>query len=466
MLQDALLATGLRRADQLLPIHSDLVCGGDLEADGIWRALPARRRLEAKRVAARVEAQRANSRQEGTGQAIVAFEHRAGQPRVIGGTYHGIGQLIGVEDGAAASRTADHLPAVRLQAVHIDIGEGLRVAERKTGGLPGIQAQCRAGLTAAYVLENRFIHGHVPGAMRRRRDEKSPGIRHAQIIMATEGMPIRMSLADELRQIIARCQASSVGLAARHLGSGTEILIEADQPFHPASTTKICIMMEAYRQARAGEISLEETVPIRNEFHSIADGSLYSLQVEDDSETELYERIEQQFSRRELIRRMITVSSNLASNLLLDELDPRRVTEFMHELGAADLNVLRGFEDKLAYRRGMNSAATARGFMQILTRLARKEVVSSKDSEEMIEILFQQEFNEMIPAGLPAGVKVAHKTGWTADFHHDVGIIYPPMGEPIVLCILTKGYEENEETQANAFVASLAKTVYDRLSNL
>lgn len=225
-------------------------------------------------------------------------------------------------------------------------------------------------------------------------------------------------------------------------------------------------MMEAYRRARVGEISLDENVAIRNEFRSTADGSIYSLNVEDDSETELYERIGEQLSRRELVRRMIMMSSNLASNVLLDELDPRRVTAFMHELGASDLSVLRGFEDKLAYRRGLNSLATARGFMQILTRLARKQVVSPEDSEEMIGILCQQQFNEMIPAGLPAGVRVAHKTGWTADFQHDVGIIYPPTGLPIVLCILTKGYQEHKEEEAHSFVASLAKAVYCRMSNI
>ncbi len=271
-------------------------------------------------------------------------------------------------------------------------------------------------------------------------------------------------ITDELRQIIAQSRASSVGLAARHLSSGEEVLLDPDERFHPASTTKVCIMMEAYRQAKAGQISLDETITIRNEFRSIVDGSIYSLQVEDDSETELYERIGQPFSRRELIRRMITVSSNLASNLLLEDLGPRRVTAFMHELGASDLTVLRGFEDKLAYRQGMNSIATARGFMQILTKLARKEVVSPGDSDEMIETLCQQQFNEMIPARLPAGVNVAHKTGWTADFHHDVGIIYPPTGQPIVLCILTKGYEENEEAEAHSFVASRAKAVYEKLS--
>ena len=165
--------------------------------------------------------------------------------------------------------------------------------------------------------------------------------------------------------------------------------------------------------------------------------------------------------RRELVRRMITVSSNLATNLLIEQATPAQITRFMKELGAAELNVLRGVEDKQAYRLGLNNSATARSLMKVLVRLARYEVVSRADSEEMIRILSKQEFNEMIPAQLPAGVRVAHKTGWIADHHHDAGIVYPPHAGPFVLTILTRGYPESDEAAAHAFVASLARVIYD-----
>ncbi len=276
---------------------------------------------------------------------------------------------------------------------------------------------------------------------------------------------VNQTLIGQLQGIIGRSRATDVGIAARFLSGRDEILLHADQPFHPASTVKICIMMEAYRQARAREISLDDALVIHNEFRSLADGSPYSLDIADDSEKELYSSIGQRFTKRELIRRMITVSSNLASNLLLDELQPERVTAFMRELGTQELKVLRGFEDKLAYRRGMNNVATAGSFLQVLTKLAKREVVSPQDSDEMIEILSRQQFNEMIPAGLPAGLRIAHKTGWAADYYHDVGIIYPPAAEPLVMCILTRGYGEKEETDAQAFAAQLARAVYEGMAN-
>ncbi len=271
----------------------------------------------------------------------------------------------------------------------------------------------------------------------------------------------KTAILEKLGRMIAGSKAVEVGIAARRLTSHDEILIDPDLPFHPASTMKVCVMMESFRRARSGELPLEGTITVQNEFHSIVDGSPFSLDPADDSERALYDCIGQSFTRRELIRRMIVVSSNLATNLLMEELQPEPITAFMRELGTQDLSVIRGLEDKQAFRRGINNSVTARSYMQILIKLAMREVVSPQDSDEMLQILRQQEFNEMIPAELPAGTQVAHKTGWTGDYFHDVGIVYPAQGEPFVLCILTRGYAENDETAAHAFVASLAKAIYE-----
>ncbi len=267
-----------------------------------------------------------------------------------------------------------------------------------------------------------------------------------------------------LKALIQQSRASSVGLAARLVSGRDEILINADESFHPASTIKICVMMEAFRQAHAGQFALDEPIVVRNGFHSLLDGSPYSLDPADDTDRGLYHITGQSVPGRELIQRMIAVSSNLATNLLLEQVGADKVTRFMADLGAPGLIVRRGVEDKQAYRAGLNNAATARGLMEVLLKLAKQQIVSAKASDEMIKILCQQQFNEMIPALLPAGTRVAHKTGWAADYYHDAGIIYPVNGEPFVLAVLTKGYEEHEEAEAHAFVASLARAVYDHWS--
>jgi beta-lactamase class A len=272
-----------------------------------------------------------------------------------------------------------------------------------------------------------------------------------------------MSLSDELKGLIESSGAAEVGLAAHQVGSGEEILINFETPFHAASIMKICVMMEVYRQARQGSLSLNGSLPVKNEFTSIADGSPYSLSADDDSEKDLYQRVGQKVTIRELLRRMITVSSNLATNILIEIVTPELTTGFMQELGAEDLIVRRGVEDNKAFRLGLNNAATARGFKQILVKLAKREIVSPEDSDEMIEILAGQQFNEMIPARLPSRVRVAHKTGWTGEYYHDVGIVYPPQGGEFVLAVLTRGFHKDEE--AHPFIASLAHTIYSRWNN-
>jgi beta-lactamase class A len=258
---------------------------------------------------------------------------------------------------------------------------------------------------------------------------------------------------------LIRQSGADVGLAAHNLASGEEILIQPDKSFHPASTIKICVMMEAFRQARQGLFSLDDPLLLKNEFASLADGSPYSLSVADDSEKDLYEHIGESLSIRELIFRMIAVSSNLATNLLIERITAERTTQFMQELGTNDVIVRRGVEDNKAFQLGLNNAATARGLMQILLRLAKGAVLSPQDSDEMIQIMLQQKFNEMIPAQLPANIRVAHKTGWTGKYYHDAGIVYPPNQKPFVLVILTRG--SNAENEAHALISSLAKIIYD-----
>jgi beta-lactamase class A len=100
--------------------------------------------------------------------------------------------------------------------------------------------------------------------------------------------------------------------------------------------------------------------------------------------------------------------------------------------------------------------------MQVLVRLAKRSVVSPAASDEMIAILQQQYFNEGIPAQLPAGVRVAHKTGWIDKVYHDAAIVYPPQHTPYVVVILTSGLSEKDE--APALVAALSAAIYHKLT--
>ncbi len=268
------------------------------------------------------------------------------------------------------------------------------------------------------------------------------------------------ALAAAVRALIADAGAADVGVAYHDLANDDELLIHADATFHAASTMKVPVLMELYRRAEEETLSLDDRIAVKIEFASIVDGKPFALKVEDDSETSLYRRLGERMTIRELARLMITESSNVATNLLIERVTAAKTSALMERLGAKEVRVLRGVEDGRAYARGLNNTTTARGLMTILVRLARREVVSKPASEAMIAILRAQKFAEGIPAGVPAGagVKVAHKTGSFSGVYHDAAIVEPPRGKPFVLVVLTRGIKD--ERRAHKLVAEIARAVY------
>ena len=248
-------------------------------------------------------------------------------------------------------------------------------------------------------------------------------------------------------------------VAFRDLQSGEEILINPHEPFHAASTMKTPVMIEVYKQAAAGKWSLTDSIEIRNEFRSIVDGSPFSLSIGDDSEEVLYKRVGQKSTLYDLVYDMITVSSNLATNIVIELVDARNVTQTMRDLGAKDIVVLRGVEDSKAFELGLNNSTTAYDLMLIFDQLALGKCVSPEASDGMIGILVQQKFREIIPALLPEEVKVAHKTGSITGVRHDSGIVFLPDGRKYVLVLLSK--EMSDEEAGIKAMAEVSKMIFD-----
>jgi len=267
----------------------------------------------------------------------------------------------------------------------------------------------------------------------------------------------------QIEQFIAQFEGKTISVTVQDLETGKEVFINADVMMHPASTMKVPVMMEVFRQAEARSLGLDEALPIYNSFKSIVDASMFSLEEMDDSDLTLYQRIGQTETIRELIRLMIVRSSNLASNILMDKVGIAQIDAFVKTLGIQDMTVIRGLEDKKAYRLGMNNAASARSSTQMMKLIAEGKVVSRKVCDEMIEVMFGQEFNESIPALLPANVKVAHKTGWTGDFFHDTGIVFPPNRKPYAISLFTHGFPEDDENQAHGCMAEVSQMIYSEI---
>lgn len=266
-----------------------------------------------------------------------------------------------------------------------------------------------------------------------------------------------------IESYITQFQNITISVSVYDVETDKEININADVFMHPASTMKVPVMMEVFRQAQAGKFSLDDKIEIYNSFQSIVDGSEFHLDVADDSETSLYERIGEKETIRELNRLMIVRSSNLATNILMDLVGTKEIDDFVKVLGIKDVNVIRLIEDKPAYRLGMNNTFSARGTTQMMHLLAEGKVVSKQASDEMIHVMLGQEFNESIPALIPNNVKVAHKTGWTGEFFHDTGIVFPANRKPYAITLFTNGFPENDDSQAHKCMAEISRMIYESL---
>jgi len=245
-------------------------------------------------------------------------------------------------------------------------------------------------------------------------------------------------------------------VAFKDLQTGKTIYINEHEIFHAASTMKTPVLAEAYKQAAAGKCSLTDSVVIINEFKSIADTSHFSLSPSDDSEFELYKHVGEKSTLYDLLYQMIIRSSNLATNIVIEKLDAGNVMTTLRSMGLKDTQVLRGVEDNKAYQKGLNNVVSAYDLCRLFENMATDKIVAPAACRAMIKILLDQQFNDIIPAKLPATVKVAHKTGFITGIHHDSGIVFLPGGKKYVLVLLSKNLtNEKDGIEAMATVSWL-----------
>ena len=264
------------------------------------------------------------------------------------------------------------------------------------------------------------------------------------------------------QQILRITEAAEGDYAVAFIDAGnpeTRLFIDADEWFHAASTMKTPVMIEVYRQAMEGKFDLEDKLVVRNEFVSIADGEKYSLSIDRDSGDALYDHLGSELSIRELVYSMIVRSGNLATNIVIEHVGADNVNRTMADTGAEGIRVLRGVEDMEAFRAGMNNEVTARGLAMMYLRLAEGSVLDEEYREEVLSVLKDQHFRDMIPALLPDDVEVAHKTGWITGVRHDSGIVYLPDGRAYVLVILSKNVPDRAD--ANRTGAEISRKIYD-----
>jgi beta-lactamase class A len=266
------------------------------------------------------------------------------------------------------------------------------------------------------------------------------------------------SLRRELRTYIKN-QPCTVAVVFKNLQSGEKVSINDKTQMHAASTMKVGVMIEVYRQADQGRFRMSDSIEVYNRFRSIVDQSPFSLPIPDAEGDPVFRSLGKKMTRRDLVYYMITWSSNLATNILIDQVDARAVQKTVRALGAKKMLVRRGVEDSLAFAKGLNNEICGRDLLILLEAIANDKAASAPACADMITIMLDQHFRNAIPARLPAEVRVAHKTGSITAIHHDAALIFLPDGRRYILVVLTKGM--TDQKKSSRLISEISRRVYD-----
>lgn len=291
--------------------------------------------------------------------------------------------------------------------------------------------------------------------------ERIPPQPHGDSVAAAE-----VSLYRNLLRIKQEHTLVGLGIAFYDAQTTVQWSYNADEYFHAASTMKLAVLLGVFRQIERGDLSLEANVHVRNRFTSIVNQEPFMLDLGRDADPDVYGRLGRTMTVRELAYWMITRSSNLATNLLVDVVGIPTIQSALDELEIDGVKILRGVEDQRAFEAGLNNEVTAHGLLKLLRLIADGRAYSQSACDEMLKIMLDQQFRSGIPAGLPKAARVAHKTGNISTVHHDAGIVYLENRRPYVLVILTRFEAEKGRGTAVADVSrdifsTLAAGVYD-----
>ena len=269
----------------------------------------------------------------------------------------------------------------------------------------------------------------------------------------------------ELQQRFAELEeksgARALAVSVHDLETGAEFQYHADRWFHAASTIKVAILVGVFGAIHRGELLPQSRVHVRNRFLSAYDGSPYRVRLDRDANPDVHREVGRTLRVSELADAMITTSSNLATNLLLDLVGLDVLQHSIDSFGLHGIDLRRGVEDEKAFEHDISNRVTANGLVGLLRLIGEEHAFSPKLSRDMVDVLLGQQFKSGLPAGLPRAARVAHKTGEISTIAHDAGLVYLPDRKPYAIAVLTEW--EPSATGRSATIAAASYLVYASL---
>jgi len=267
----------------------------------------------------------------------------------------------------------------------------------------------------------------------------------------------------EIAETLGRVDGSGqVGVWLGRLDGTVLFEHEAEAPHYAASTMKLPVAMAMLRKVDAGELALDQSVAVHNDFASVA-GGRFGMNRDDDDAPSTWERLGREASLAWLTTEMITRSSNLATNLVLelvgiDAAHSALIESTLRSSPDPASKIERGIEDATAREAGITNLISAAGLAGALI------AVGKQNDGYLRDLLAANQWNGEIPALLPAGTRVEHKNGWAGRNLHDGGIVRPADAEPFVLVVCTTS--DLSESAAQQLIATIALEAWNHRHDL
>lgn len=234
--------------------------------------------------------------------------------------------------------------------------------------------------------------------------------------------------------------AGAAGTVSAWLGrtDGRPVLAYAADTLHySASTMKLPVVIALMRAVERGALELTQQVRVHNDFASATGTDRFGVRRDEDDAPAVWTRLGEDVELGWLAEDMITMSGNLATDLVLELVGVEATHAVLAEVATGGSAVRRGIDDAPAQRAGVSNQVSAADLAALLVALDADALAAPVSSAHVRDLLAGNRWNDQIPAGLPAGVRVEHKNGWDTGIRHDAGIVRPPDADPFVLAVCT-----------------------------
>jgi beta-lactamase class A len=243
-----------------------------------------------------------------------------------------------------------------------------------------------------------------------------------------------------------------LGVAILDLNSGKKFLSNGDEVFPQASSIKIAVLAELYRQAQSGKLKLTD---------------LYTVQSSDlVPDSDIMDGLTPGVTRitvRDLATMMVAVSDNSATNVLIDRVGMENVNAMLDSLKLVHTRLRRKMMDLKAASEGRENISTPAEMMALLEDLYRGKVLNREMTDAFFNMLATHK-NGFITRELPDGMKVANKPGELEGVRNDSAVVFVE-NRPYVICVMTTYLRRERDGEAAiAKISAAAYSMFDRLA--